>query len=153
MKLTSAEYEKILARQNKPFAAVATQEAIGSQKLVIPIKPMGKPRMTRRDKWAKRPAVVAYREYADNIRSACAGKIPKDAFSVSWTAYLPMPDSWSQKKKVSMAGKPHRSKPDRDNIDKGILDALFENDSGISFGVLKKFWDDGGGSRIELVIQ
>jgi len=44
--------------------------------------------------------------------------IPPNVIDVSWDAYLPMPKSWSKKKKSAMAGRPHRQKPDRDNIDK-----------------------------------
>jgi len=47
-----------------------------------------------------------------------------------------------------MAGKPHQVRPDRDNIDKGIMDALFEEDSRVAFGQQSKRWDDGHGPRI-----
>ena len=33
-----------------------------------PIIPLGKPRMTQRDKWAKRPAVLRYRAFKDECR-------------------------------------------------------------------------------------
>ena len=114
-------------------------------------EPMGAPRMTRRDVWKKRPCVVRYRAYADRLRLACRG-IDKNAVGLSWTAWFSMPASWSKKKRAEMAGKVHRSKPDRDNIDKGVLDSLFESDQGVAFGHIGKFWDDGKGPRIELVV-
>ena len=52
---------------------------------------------------------------------------------------------------AEMAGALHRAKPDRDNIDKAILDALFTDDSGIAAGHLEKRWDDGGGPRLEII--
>lgn len=64
-----------------------------------------------------------------------------------------MPASWSKKRKAEMAGRPHRQKPDRDNIDKAILDSLFDKDEGIAFGTTAKYWDDGQGARIELVLE
>jgi Holliday junction resolvase RusA-like endonuclease len=118
-------------------------------RFVIRITPMGKPRMTRRDKWKKRPTVVRYRAYADALRAACEGR-PLAPLAVSWQAYFPLPASWSKAKKEASRGQPHRSKPDRDNIDKGILDALWDKDQCVALGSLSKFWDDGGGARIEL---
>jgi Holliday junction resolvase RusA-like endonuclease len=73
--------------------------------------------------------------------------------SVSWVAYFPIPQSWSKKKKAEMAGQLHRQVPDRDNVDKAILDALFKDDSGIAAGHIEKRWDDGNGPRIELEIE
>lgn len=117
----------------------------------IKIEPMGKPRMTRLDKWRQRDCVMRYRAFADELR-AQVGPVDQGAFRVDWVAYFTMPASWSMKKKTLMCGTFHRKKPDRDNIDKAILDALFKNDSGIASGQLLKFWDDGGGARIELEI-
>lgn len=113
------------------------------------IEPMGKPRMTRRDKWAERDCVQRYWAFKDKLKYYVTN-IPRDCSHVSWTAYLPIPPSWSKKKREQMAGQPHRQKPDRDNIDKAILDALFGDDAGIATGSLSKFWDDGRGPRIEL---
>lgn len=118
---------------------------------VIWIEAMGKPRMTRQDKWKKRDCVVRFRSYADEIRMK-VGAVPAGITYVGWTAYLSMPDSWPEKKKAQFAGKDHHSKPDRDNIDKGILDALFESDQSIATGFIAKRWDDGQGARIELVL-
>lgn len=121
-------------------------------RFTVAIEPMGKPRMTQRDKWAKRPAVVRFREYADRLRAGCLGR-PADPLRVSWRAYFTMPESWSKKKKDAMRGQAHRSKPDRDNVDKGILDSLWENDAGIASGEIAKFWDDGRGARLEITIE
>lgn len=121
------------------------------------VLPVGKPRMTQRDRWAKRPAVLRYRAFADHLR-LCANAAGftrerlKDVAVLDWVAYLPMPKSWPQKKRDAMRGQPHRQKPDRDNIDKGILDALFEDDCGVYAGHLVKRWDDGGGARLEITV-
>ena len=121
--------------------------------ITIHIEPMGAPRMTQRDRWAKRPCVLRYHAFKDVLRASAAGFIPKDASSVSWKAYFPLTKSWSKKKKSELAGKPHQQKPDRDNIDKAILDSLFKEDSVIAFGTIAKYWDDGKGPRIELEIS
>lgn len=127
-----------------------TKEAVT---FVITGTPMGKPRMTQRDKWKKRPCIVRYRAWADSARAASPTDIPKNPVLVSWTAYLPIPKSWAAKKSAAMAGTLHQAKPDRDNIDKGILDALFKNDCGVAAGTLVKRWDDGKGPRIIVQVE
>ncbi len=122
-------------------------------KLIIPCVPVAKPRMTRRDKWMLRPCVVRYRQFADIMTNGVGSLLPQNPESVSWRAFFPMPESWSKKKKDVMRGKIHREKPDRDNLDKGILDALWKDDKGIAIGSLVKLWDDGNGPRIELRIR
>lgn len=114
--------------------------------------PMGAPRMTQRDRWKKRPVVVRYHAFKDQLRLSCKGH-PADPQEVSWIAYLPFPKSYSVKRRRDLAGCPHRLKPDRDNIDKAILDALFPNDARIAEGWIKKFWDDGNGPRIEITMK
>jgi Holliday junction resolvase RusA-like endonuclease len=114
------------------------------------VVPMGKPRMTQRDRWAKRKCVIKYRIWADAIRMCMNGISLEDVSCVSWKAYFPFPDSYTSKKRESLCGAPHRVKPDRDNIDKAILDALFDQDAGVAMGNLVKVWDDGLGPRIEI---
>ncbi len=117
------------------------------------IEPMGKPRMTQRDKWAKRPCVERYFKFKDDLKHSVGSIIPDDVYDVSWTAYFSMPKSWSRKKKDEMRGARHMQTPDRDNLDKAILDSLFKDDSRISDGHIRKRWNDGNGPRIELTFN
>ena len=126
-------------------------------KLVLVGDPIGKPRMTQADKWKRRPAVLAYRAWADKARLDLYCKVqvhhlPAGLYTVSWIAYIGMADSWSQKKKDRLKGQLHFGKPDRDNIDKALLDALFTDDRGVCSGALQKRWDDGAGPRLEVTI-
>lgn len=124
------------------------------------VVPMGKPRMTQRDRWKKRDVVVRYHAFKDQLRAHLV-EMPHlrrllesgTVFGLSWTAYLPMPESWPKKRKAQMTGELHQAKPDRDNIDKALLDALFTEDSGIATGRIEKRWDDGKGPRIEIVFE
>jgi len=111
--------------------------------------PMGKPRMTQRDKWQKRPCVIRYRAYCDKIRAE-AGKVPDNPLAVHIKAFIPMAESWSKKKKAEMRGKRQRLKPDWDNIGKAICDALFKEDSCLAVGIAEKFWCDAGQERTEV---
>lgn len=124
-------------------------------KLIIQanVIPIGKPRMTQRDRWAKRKCVLKYFDFKDKIKEETKDKLPEEIDNLSWIAFFPMPKSWSKKKKLEYAGKPHRQRPDRDNIDKAILDALFEEDSVIYRGTIEKRWEDNLGPRIMLIIE
>ena len=119
--------------------------------ITVYIKPVGKPRMTQRDKWAKRPCVLRYWAFSDEFKIRIGkSSIYQTNGELSWKAVFAMPNSWSKSKKFLMKGLPHRQKPDRDNIDKAILDSLFKEDSNIHKGSIEKIWDDGKGERIEL---
>ena len=110
---------------------------------------MGKPRMTQRDKWQKRPCVIRYRLYCDTIREK-AGKIPPTPIAVHIKAFFGISASWSQKKKLEMVGTRHRFRPDWDNIGKAICDALFDEDSCLAVGIAEKFWCPPGQDRTEV---
>ncbi|QSW33791.1 MULTISPECIES: RusA family crossover junction endodeoxyribonuclease [Leclercia] len=105
------------------------------------VVPMGKPRMTRADKWKKRPEVLRYRAFCDHVR-LLGVKLPEANSHV--TFILPMPKSWSKKKRAEMNGKPHQSKPDKDNLEKALLDALFEDDAHIWDSRVTKLWGEVG---------
>ncbi len=53
---------------------------------------------------------------------------------------LPMPRSWPKYKKKQFAGQPHQAKPDKDNLEKGLLDALLSEDSGVYDNRVTKIW-------------
>lgn len=96
------------------------------ERIVINVDPMGKPRMTRRDKWKKRPVVTKYNGYKDIINLNMKWDIG-DVLDIHFI--MPMPKSWSKKKKEEMNGKPHKNKPDLDNLIKGVKDAVLKEDS------------------------
>lgn len=121
-------------------------------RFTIPVAPIGAPRMTQRDRWAKRPCVVRYFAWKDAVRPHLPANLPKNPTGVSWTAYFPFPKSYSAKKRKELAGQYHQEKFDRDNIDKALLDLMFEQDKGVAFGTICKRWDDGLGPRIEIEV-
>lgn len=126
---------------------------------VVPGPPIGKPRMTQQDKWKvgskARPCVAKYRNWADLCRLSFreVGGMPESAIvmDLSWVAMFVPPRTWSKKKKLAAIGTIHRSKPDRDNIDKAVLDSLFKDDSGIGGGTIEKYWD--ATARLEITIS
>ena len=136
--------------RNKPVISVDLSAFYASE-FVYRGAPIGKPRMTQRDKFMKRPCVMRYRAYADGLRAA-AGLLPELPDLVVVSAYVEVKPSWSQVKKCQMIGKPCRSKPDWDNIAKGVVDALFENDECIWLGVAVKYWCAPGDQRVEVKV-
>ena len=54
--------------------------------------------------------------------------------------FIPMPNSWSEKKKERMNGLPCKVQPDTDNITKAIKDALRKQDSDVWFEKAEKRW-------------
>ncbi len=62
---------------------------------IYDITPIGKPRMTRADKWKQRPEVIRYRAFCDEARLR---KIHLPDSGAHVTFVMPMPQSWSQKR-------------------------------------------------------
>ncbi len=105
------------------------------------ITPMGKPRMTRSDKWKKRLEVLRYRAFCDHVR-LLGVELPEAGAHI--TFILPMPQSWSKKKRLEMAGKPHQQKPDKDNLEKALMDAIYADDAHIWDSRVTKRWGEEG---------
>lgn len=66
-----------------------------------------------------------YLNYKDSLREygeKVGFIMPQDAFFM-WF-FMPMPKTWTKKKKASMAFKLHKNKKDTDNLSKAIKDAL-----------------------------
>lgn len=101
------------------------------------IKPVPKPRMTQRDAWDKRPCVLRYREFKDEVRR---WEIELSDFGTHVIFVMPMSKSWPKKKKESLAFKPHSARPDIDNLTKSLLDSLFKEDSHIWDIHTTKIW-------------
>lgn len=103
---------------------------------VYNITPVPQPRMVRSDKWAKRPRVLRYFAF----RQECKLKkvwLPENYHVIF---VMPMPKSWSLKKCEQMNGQPHKAKPDKDNLEKALLDAVHADDAGVWDGRATKVW-------------
>jgi Holliday junction resolvase RusA-like endonuclease len=134
------------------------KEAGGASKsgtYTFDITPMGKPSYQKSDKFRtlnhpnpklrQRNVVTKWINFKKEI-SAQATKqgfiIPDCGASIKFI--LPMPDSWSKKKKTEMDGKPHKQKPDLDNNLKGFFDSVCEEDSYIWQYMPEKRWGKTG---------
>ena len=107
--------------------------------------PVTKPRQTQSDRWKKRPCVLRYRAFADRCREL--NMIVNDRGS-HVIFNMPMPKSWSKKKKAEMDGEYHQQTPDADNLLKSVLDSLYKDDSHICDIRITKKWSYIGFIRI-----
>jgi Holliday junction resolvase RusA-like endonuclease len=109
------------------------------------ITPVPKPRMTRSDAWKKRKCVLDYWAFKDEVRAH--GVILPVPYKI--TFYIGMPKSWPKYKKLELNGAPHLQTPDKDNLEKALLDAVFDDDKHIWSGWVEKRWRDVPGILVE----
>jgi len=113
--------------------------------------PMGAPRLSQSDKWKtnpnhidpmKRQRKVVTNYYA--FKNLLIWQAKEMNFELGQTLdalyLIPMPNSWSMKKKERMNGMPCKVKPDTDNITKGVKDTFRKNDSDIWYEKAEKRW-------------
>ena len=145
-KVSSVTHDRIVWDEQKQAGVVSNPN---EKIFVVPIEPVPAPRMTRSDKWKtpRRPVVQKFFDYRDAIQAAI-GPVNDIAESLDCVFYLPMPDSWSDKKKADMDGKLHRQRPDWDNLCKAVMDSLYEEDGCIPQGSGKKYWSKS--PRVEI---
>jgi Holliday junction resolvase RusA-like endonuclease len=108
------------------------------------ILPISAPRQVKSDKWNPSQHVLNYRAFRDEV---ALRRIHVPTRGAAIVFVLPMPESWSQKKRDAMRGKPHESKPDLDNLLKALIDAVYRNqcDGKVSnYAGLDKIWGDVG---------
>ena len=110
----------------------------------ILIDPIAKPRMVKSDSWKKRPTVLRYWAYKDELQLKCKLKNISITDQLHCEFIIKMPKSWSNKKKELMNGKPHKSKPDCDNMIKAVNDCLLIDDSAIYKISASKYWGHTG---------
>ena len=112
------------------------------------ITPLPKPRMTQADSWKQRPCVQRYWAFKDEVQVRGV-RVPFGGAHVTFV--LPMPKSWSKGKKRIMDGKPHRAKPDIDNLLKGLLDAVYPDDDSAVWDIrATKRWGEQGMILLDL---
>ena len=121
--------------------------------MILEVAPFAKPRMSQRDRWAKRQVVIDYFAFRDTVKLEIKRLLAlqnNDDKNKSWEEldigfFIPMPKSWSKKKRSEMAGTPHKQRPDLDNYIKGLLDALLEEDCKVWRVSARKIWVDTEG--------
>lgn len=143
----------IWMKGKKPKASKLDEDAsapkIDKKNFIINIEPHAKPRMTNKDKHHPSDKAIRYFNWkAELERVAHEIGMPLDLPGQiqSIIFMVPMPKSWSKKKRNEMYSKPHQQVPDLDNFLKGFQDALCPEDSHIYSikGELGKYWNTEG---------
>jgi len=84
---------------------------------------------------------MRYRAFADKCKELGV-VVPEYGSTVIFT--LPMPKSWSKKKRAQMDGEPHQQTPDVDNLAKALLDSVYDNDCRVwDIRFIKRWGVDG----------
>ena len=138
----------------------------------LDIPPCPKPRMTKADRWRKRPSVLKFFAFRDAVKDyiyreeqgcfqhigtnlmikkgktvfIAGAKLEFDTFEIEF--HVPMPQSWSKKKKADMNKRPHQQRPDLDNYLKAWKDSVYEEDAVVWRVKASKLWTDGAGHII-----
>tara|TARA_R110002020_G_scaffold153326_2_gene332714 strand:- start:75 stop:443 length:369 start_codon:yes stop_codon:yes gene_type:complete len=115
--------------------------------MILDVTPVSKPRMTRADRWKKRQSVLKFFAFRDAVKQSPAWKtlqlLDMDSFKIVF--HVPMPKSWSKKKKAQFEGKPHQQRPDLDNYLKAWKDSVYEEDAVVWNVEATKLWTSGPG--------
>lgn len=146
-----------------------TRRRIDENKHVLNITPQTNVRATQNDSiWFKIPEsklaikypqglkrkrrLEKYNHYKNNLwlrAREAEFEVPEGLFRIVF--YMPVPASWSGRKKGAHHMQPHRSKPDIDNLVKAFFDALLKEDKGIWDYRAAKFWINEPTGRIEVI--
>lgn len=120
----------------------------------LPFSAMGKPRMTQRDRWRKRPCVEQYRLWCDEVREHVKDVPPAEKTLTVWlVACFEMPKSWSKKKKAENLGCRKRTTPDGDNCMKAILDCLWKNDAAVGDLAVSRWWAESSSMKLSILAE
>lgn len=105
--------------------------------------------MYKRKKYIER--YNAYKEALVEEASEKGFTIPDHNFEVSF--FIPVPRTWTKKKKAAMHFKLHRPRPDIDNFLKALFDPLKKQDASIAhLSGLQKRWVNSTTGWIEIII-
>lgn len=115
------------------------------------IIPMGGVRMTQRDriflnpnhedpKKRQRKSVTEYFAFKNKLAEQAKSMNFVLGKHLDAVYFIPMPNSWSEKKKARMNGFPHEATPDTDNITKAIKDSLKLRDCDVWWEKAEKRW-------------
>lgn len=93
-------------------------------------------------------------EAARQMRLQSPAMTLEEPVCVNMRFHMPMPKSWSEKRKREQCGKPMTSKPDVDNLMKWSLDVLngiaYQDDRYVTSGYFEKVWAYEGKAQISV---
>lgn len=131
---------------------------VSSIRFTVNVEPIGAPRMTQRDRWAKRECVLRYWAFKDAVRSAAEShqtELLTGPLQVDISFFMPRQKAKIWKTKP-MPRYRSSTKPDIDNLFKAATDSLngviWADDSQIAAGFCEK-WHCAAGETPHLIIS
>lgn len=104
---------------------------------------MPAPRMTQNTIWKHGD----YFKWKDNLRLLLPGyELPPTGLSIRF--HIPMPKSWSKKKRASLVGTIHQQTPDLDNFIKAFKDSFGRDEHVAEYEKMGKYWAEEGAIEI-----
>ena len=122
-----------------PIEELPYELDISMKYYIFDVVPMGAVRMTQSDRWRTNPEhenilkrqrseVTRYFKYKEDLKNQSQIMNFEMQGVLNIIFCVPMPSSWSEKKKASFNKMPVKTKPDIDNYVKGFMDALLKED-------------------------
>jgi Holliday junction resolvase RusA-like endonuclease len=117
----------------------------------LEVTPKPAPRLNRLDGLKKTPKAARYFAYKDELRAAAYNARYELGESIRAIFVLPVPKSWSKKKRAEMIGQviPHQQTPDSDNLMKALKDTLALSDAYVWDERATKVWGEEGAIYIK----
>lgn len=109
---------------------------------VYHVRAVPAPRQSGRDAYDPRPGVQRYHAFRDEVRLR---RVQLPPFGYHVVFVMEMPKSWPKARRAAFEGKPHQQTPDKDNLEKALLDGVFNQadcsgDSHVWDGRVTKLW-------------
>lgn len=130
------------------FAEGVTDEyllSFGTKKYIEAKERNKDTKRTPNDYLRRKAQIKKYFDYKWELKDEAKKQQMEFPMKESWIKfYLPMPKSWSNKKRNKMLFELHGSRPDADNLFKAFADSLFREDGRIMDYRVSKFWAEIG---------
>lgn len=105
------------------------------------------------DGYKRKMRILRYFQYKNDLRiEARRQRFELPTNDVWIKFYLPMPRSWSKKKKLRHDFEPHQTRPDASNLHKAFEDALKIQDMTVWDYRVSKFWYNQPKGYIEIIL-
>lgn len=137
-------------RRRAAMRAVLPALPVAPLPLLLQVAPVPAPRQTGRDAFRPSPPVQRYRAFRDTVRLLLRGvTLPTTGLWITFA--LPMPLSWSARKRQQHLATPHRQAwPDVDNMAKALLDSVWPEGDGMVADIrITKIWATTGSILID----
>ncbi len=94
------------------------------------ITPVSKPRMTKSVKWKQNAHQKRYFAFKKEVERLGV-EVPECGYHLVFVLPMPVAKSWPEERLALVDGTKHQRIPDKDNLEKALLDCVHKNDAHI----------------------